>query len=216
MNTERFSTAYSNDLNDFYCRLHEWGAEWIRYCNCYEYDKDKDVRYLPDFEYLREEIDPANQFAYEINQLQKYYRRRAIFEAMALPAEEIYSICYACGYPATTGCSYDCCYFCDWENELETEEDAYHFSGPNGISLTENRIAIGKTVNIIAKKLNKRISTNYAEVYQKISYYNNHYDELPKNPQKVDCRLYEKFWHGNQAERIARYRENFILLALEN
>lgn len=113
----------------------------------------------------------------KINQEEKrilddFYNRRAIFNKY-LSENNIKNIvtCPGCSYPSIgeLGC-YEICTICDWEDDGQDDESADEiWGGPNKLlSLTENRLIIGKKLNQLCAILGRKLNLNGEEVLSTI------------------------------------------------
>ena len=110
----------------------------------------------------------------EITILNDFNRKRELFDNYLKKKKLKKTTCPGCSYPTLEERgNWDICMVCDWEDDGQddTTESIFsdfmkknNISGPNKISLIDNRIKIGQTLNDIAKNLNGQISQNPEQV----------------------------------------------------
>lgn len=106
--------------------------------------------------------------------LSDFFVRRQSFDKYIAENKLNVFTCPGCGYPTLTGRGhYEICDVCDWEDDYQDDKEADEvWSGPNGnLSLTENRINIGKKIAEIAINKSGQVINDPAEVITIIKYY---------------------------------------------
>ncbi len=103
----------------------------------------------------------------DIELLNFLLKRREIFDAYIDKNKLNLFTCPGCGYPTnSTRAEYDICVICDWEDDGYDDNSKSIFddflvknkiSGPNRISLIDNRLVISRLLFEIAKKENGQI-----------------------------------------------------------
>jgi hypothetical protein len=104
--------------------------------------------------------------------------RRKAFDQFIRNNSIALCICPVCGYPTLEERgAYDICDVCRWEDDDQDDESADEiWGGPNSdLSLTQNRINIGRALNLIAESIDGEINNNPAEV---ISILRNHVERM--------------------------------------
>ncbi len=102
-------------------------------------------------------FDPSKITESDKKILVEFYYKRQLFDNYIEEKGLKLFTCPGCGYPTlSVRGAYDVCSVCDWEDDSQDDEDADKvWGGPNGyLSLTENRINIGKLLekNVILLK----------------------------------------------------------------
>jgi hypothetical protein len=110
----------------------------------------------------------------EIALLDDFNRKRELFDNYLKKKRLKKVTCPGCSYPTLKERGeYDICIVCDWEDDGvdDTTEGVFsdfmnenNISGPNKISLIDNRIKIGQMLNEIAQKLNGQVNQNPEQV----------------------------------------------------
>jgi hypothetical protein len=88
--------------------------------------------------------------------------------------------CPGCGYPTLSNRGvFEICIVCDWENDRQDDKTAdEEWGSPNGsLSLTENRINIGKASEQIAFSKAGAIISEPSDVFAIIQYYSDKLEE---------------------------------------
>ncbi|WP_040254283.1 CPCC family cysteine-rich protein [Psychroserpens mesophilus] len=98
-----------------------------------------------------------------------YRKKRTLFDNYLKENNLNLYTCPGCGYPTLTERGkYEICEVCNWEddNQDDVNEDEV-WGGPNSyLSLTENRINIGRVLNLLAENLNGKININPIQVLE--------------------------------------------------
>ena len=84
------------------------------------------------------------------NLLSIFFEKRRLFDVFIEKNKLNQFTCPGCGYPTLTERGgYEICSVCNWEDDNQDDNEANEiFGGPNGkLSLTENRIIIGRIIN---------------------------------------------------------------------
>lgn len=116
--------------------------------------------------------------------------RRAHYD-IYLQANDIHLYtCPGCGFPTLTERgSFDICDICSWEDDGQDDNadsilcelltTGIKISGPNGnLSLTENRINIGRILETNAELINGEIDFNSARVLRTIAFYQQRKEQI--------------------------------------
>ncbi len=99
--------------------------------------------------------------------LENFTARRIMFDKFIEVSNLKLFTCPGCGFPTlVVRGEHDICSVCDWEDDNQDDESADEiWGGPNGsLSLTENRLNIGKTLKELAEILNGKVNENPNEV----------------------------------------------------
>jgi cysteine-rich CPCC protein len=100
--------------------------------------------------------------------------RRKLFDKYINDNKLAKFTCPGCGYPTlNVRGGYEICDVCNWEDDYQDDNEADEvWGGPNAdLSLTENRIAIGKTLQQIAENSEGSIITEPIEVLATIKFF---------------------------------------------
>ena len=119
-------------------------------------------------------IDPSSLTKEDEVLLTKFSERRAAFEGYIQLHRHDLCTCPGCGYPTLTErFGYEICPVCDWEDDGQDDEQEYEiWGGPNkDLSLVEQRISIGKRLQVIANDLGGEVNLNPDEVMDVIENY---------------------------------------------
>lgn len=130
-----------------------------------------------------EKFDTSNLDKEQQSILADFYERRKLFDNYLNENNINLHTCPGCGYPTLTERgSYEICSVCNWEDDNQDDKDADEiWGGPNSdLSLTENRLNIGKQLREIAEQTGGRINTNPAIVLNILSQHNDKIDLLLK------------------------------------
>lgn len=95
--------------------------------------------------------------------LEDFYFRRKLFDNYLSKHKIKLYTCPGCGYPTLTERGeYEICSVCNWEDDNQDDDEADEiWGGPNyELSLTENRLNIGKQLRDIAKNAGRKINLN--------------------------------------------------------
>lgn len=91
-----------------------------------------------------------------------HYRRMLLDNFISQSAIKLFT-CPGCGYPTLTERDgYEICSVCNWEDDGQDDKEADEiWGGPNHqLSLTENRVRIGKQLKVIAESLDGEINAD--------------------------------------------------------
>ncbi|MGZ5243079.1 MAG: CPCC family cysteine-rich protein [Bacteroidia bacterium] len=116
----------------------------------------------------RETFDTSKLTNEEKQILNEFYVRRELFDIFLKNNNvDLYS-CPGCGYPTLSERGgYEICSVCNWEDDGQDESQANEiWGGPNQLTLTENRLIIGKTLADIAQGLSGEINKNPKEILE--------------------------------------------------
>ncbi|MEQ8477834.1 CPCC family cysteine-rich protein [Fulvivirga sp.] len=108
---------------------------------------------------------------YQLNEfdkkyIQEYRDRRKMFD-LYLAANNIdLNTCPGCGYPSIDERgNYEICAICNWEDDGQDDKhENENWGGPNKISLTKNRVNIGKTLEKYSTSLGGELNSNPEEI----------------------------------------------------
>tara|TARA_R100000935_G_scaffold57076_5_gene90214 strand:+ start:805 stop:1392 length:588 start_codon:yes stop_codon:yes gene_type:complete len=120
-----------------------------------------------------EKFDAKNLTEADKQILTDFKKRRNIFDKYLKENNMDLNSCPGCGYPTLSERGgYEICEVCNWEDDNQDDQNANEiWSGPNSnLSLTENRLKIGRTLNYLADSLNGKINQNpkrFFEIYEK-------------------------------------------------
>lgn len=117
-------------------------------------------------------FDNSNLSPEEKGLLRLFQKRREIFDQFIKQNELELTTCPGCGFPSfTKDWFHDICQVCNWQHDGQDDPHADEiWGGPNyELSLTENRLNIGRTLNRIAKKVGGSIMENPTEVLEVFS-----------------------------------------------
>lgn len=124
---------------------------------------------------------------------------------------ELFS-CPGCGYPTLSGRGdYEICVVCNWEDDGQDDKTANEiWGGPNkGLSLIENRIKIGRVLNVIADSVHGQIIKN-PEIIMEL---------FESHSKRMNSMSEMKLMHANRQDPIWKewtYKSHRILFDLVN
>lgn len=117
--------------------------------------------------------------------------------------------CPGCGFPTLEQRgTYEICEICDWEDDDQDDPKADEiWGGPNGeLSLTENRLNIGKTFQYFEDSLSGKLVTDPAEIILIIKRSKSHMDSFEeKNDERLmTSKKDDSIWKewGNERQKI--------------
>jgi len=116
-----------------------------------------------------EKFDSKNLSEIEKQFISDFRQRRILFDDYIIVNNMNLFTCPGCGYPTLSERGeYDICAVCNWEDDNQDDPNADEiWGGPNHrLSLTENRINIGKTLNNLADSLEGKINQNPKQVME--------------------------------------------------
>jgi Cysteine-rich CPCC len=119
-------------------------------------------------------FDPTKLTESDNNILADFFQRRKLFDTYIKNEKLKQLTCPGCGYPTLTERgSYDICDVCNWEDHNQDDREADKvWGGPNGsLSLTENRINIGKLLIHNSTTQNSKINLDPKYVLETIKFY---------------------------------------------
>ncbi len=119
-------------------------------------------------------FDPSKLTESDKKILEDFYHRRNLFDNHIRDKRLKLFTCPGCGYPTLTmRGSYDICDICNWEDDNQDDSEADKvWGGPNGnLSLTENRINIGKLLTHYSDTLKTPINLDPIYVLHTIKFY---------------------------------------------
>lgn len=120
-----------------------------------------------------EKFEIKNLTENDMQILADFKKRRTIFDSYLKENEMDLHSCPGCGYPTLSERGgYEICEVCNWEDDNQDDKNADEiWGGPNSnLSLTENRLNIGRTLNQLADSLNGKVNQNpkrFFEIYNK-------------------------------------------------
>ncbi|WP_423736363.1 CPCC family cysteine-rich protein [Chitinophaga caseinilytica] len=109
--------------------------------------------------------------------------RRAHYDTWLQANDVPFCTCPGCGFPTLQErCDFEICAVCNWEDDGqddnsgsildELQTSGIRVSGPNGhLTLTENRINIGRKIEVHADLMQGEVDTDTGRVIQKIAFY---------------------------------------------
>jgi hypothetical protein len=115
--------------------------------------------------------------------LNDFYKRRNLFNKYLNENNIEINTCPGCGFPALNGRgAYEICCVCNWEDDNQDDEEADEvWGGPNSkLSLTENRLNIGKQFAEIIEETGGQINTAPLMVLHILSSHKNNISALLK------------------------------------
>lgn len=130
-----------------------------------------------------EKFDTSDLSEEQQSILADFYERRKLFDNYLFENHIDLHTCPGCGYPTLTERGgYEICSVCNWEDDNQDDKEADEIrGGPNSnLSLTENRLNIGKELKEIAEQTAGRINTNPAMVLNILSRHDAKIDLLLK------------------------------------
>ena len=130
-------------------------------------------------------FDPTKLTESDKNILEDFFLRRKIFDKHIKDKGLKLFTCPGCGYPTLTERgSYDICDVCNWEDDNQDDNEADKvWGGPNGnLSLTENRINIGKILMHHSDSLKTKVNLEPNYVLDAIKFYD-------KKKQEIESRM---------------------------
>jgi hypothetical protein len=113
--------------------------------------------------------------------LADFYDRRKLLDTYIKDNGLDFFTCPGCGYPTLTERgSYDICIICNWEDDGQDDKEADKvLGGPNGnLSLTENRINLGRVLRENADSLKSSINLEASYVLKTIDSFNKKREEI--------------------------------------
>jgi len=113
--------------------------------------------------------------------LAEFFHRRNLFDTYILDKSLNLFTCPGCGYPTLRDRgSYEICDVCNWEDDNQDDKEADEvWGGPNGdLSLTENRINIGKTLIKNAVSLSSSVNLDFSFVLKTLEIYDKKKEEI--------------------------------------
>jgi hypothetical protein len=116
--------------------------------------------------------------------LADFFQRRNIFDNYLTENKIRLFTCPGCGYPTLRGRGgYEICSVCNWEDDYQDDKNADEiWGGPNyHLSLTENRLNIGKQLKNIAEEINGEINMAPAMVLKILSHHSMELASLLQN-----------------------------------
>lgn len=120
-------------------------------------------------------FDSSNLNEEEKAVLSAFFARRSMFDFYLKENAINIQTCPGCGFPTLSERGgYEICDVCNWEDDNQDDKEADEiWGGPNyHLSLTENRLMIGKELNDIAKKQEGKIIDDPKVVLSIFSDYN--------------------------------------------
>ena len=127
-----------------------------------------------------------------------FQKRRKIFNTYIKKHNltKLMTTCPSCGYATLEAKgNYEICPICDWEDDLQDDKDADEiWGGPNGdLSLTANRLLIGKELLKLADSLNGQICDDPDTFIKILESHNERMEEVSKKI-KGDTKFGDQLW----------------------
>lgn len=116
--------------------------------------------------------------------LKDFQQRRKIFKEFLSENKLDFHTCPGCGYPTLSERgAYEICEVCNWEDDNQDDKDANEiWGGPNSdLSLTENRLNIGKTLNHLADSLNGKVNQDPKKFFEIFDRHNTRMNSIDQN-----------------------------------
>jgi uncharacterized Zn finger protein (UPF0148 family) len=135
-----------------------------------------------------EKIDRTKLNNEEVALLTEFSVRRKLFDEYITNNNLNLFTCPGCGFPTLDQRGgFLICPICDWEDDYQDDKNADEiWGGPNSLlSLTENRINIGKTLTLIAKEMNGQINLNPSQVLKILATHNRRIEKMRVRTRKV-------------------------------
>lgn len=117
--------------------------------------------------------------------LEAFAARRSIFDSFIKKNKLKIFTCPGCGFPALESRGgYDICAICNWEDDNQDNEKADEiWGGPNAnLSLTENRLIIGRRLKELEISLNGEINN---DTYELLIILANHEKRMKRMSDKI-------------------------------
>jgi len=136
-------------------------------------------------QYSKTMFDPTKLTESDKKILEDFSHKRKLFDKYIKDKGLKLFTCPGCGYPTLTERgSYDICDVCNWEDDNQDDNEADKvWGGPNGnLSLTENRINIGKILIHHSDSLKTKINLDPHYVLETIKFYD-------KKKQAIESRM---------------------------
>lgn len=140
---------------------------------------------------MKEINDTLNLSEFDRELLNAFLKRREIFDRFIAEKKLKVFTCPGCGFPTnSTKAEYDICTICDWEDDGYDDNSKSIFddflvvnkiSGPNKISLIENRLIISRTLFELAKKVDGQIIDNPKQILNILKNKRNQLEKIYKS-----------------------------------
>ncbi len=130
-----------------------------------------------------EKFDTSNLDKDQLSILADFYQRRKLFDNYLTEENIELHTCPGCSYPTLTERGgYEICNVCNWEDDNQDDKEADEvWGGPNyELSLTENRLNIGKQLAKIAEEIGGWINNEPKVVLNILSRHDKKVSELLK------------------------------------
>ena len=114
-----------------------------------------------------EKFDTTNLTEIDKQILMDFFNRRKMFDNYIKESNLDLFTCPGCGYPTLSERGgYEICAVCNWEDDNQDDPNADEvLGGPNyELSLTENRLIIGRTLQELADSLSGKIMENPTDI----------------------------------------------------
>lgn len=119
-----------------------------------------------------DKFDRSNLDKVDLKILNDFQARRNLFDNFLSQHSIKLFTCAGCGYPTLTEREgYEICRVCNWEDDGQDDKEADEiWGGPNyELSLTENRLRIGRQLKEIAEKVDGEINTDPKSILEMLS-----------------------------------------------
>ena len=159
-------------------------------------------------------FDPSKLTEIDEQILEAFYERRKLFDTYIKDKCLNLFTCPGCGYPTLSERgNYEICRVCSWEDDYQDDKEADKvWGGPNkNLSLTENRINIGRILLDKANSVKANINLDPSFVLSTLEFY-------AKKKKAVENRMTEQgpFDHPNWQEWEQVQRDLLISLCTSN
>lgn len=147
-----------------------------------------------------QKFDSSNLSLEDKDILKDFYNRRKIFDDSLKKLNTETLTCPGCGYPTISSRGdYEICLVCWWEDDNQDDETADEvWGGPNGLlSLTENRLLIGRKLLGLCQEHNGKVNLDIVEVLHNLAVRHEQIKKFKKsrttNTTKVNDPVWEEY-----------------------
>ena len=131
-----------------------------------------------------EKFESKNLTKTDMQILADFKKKRTIFDSYLKENKMDLHTCPGCGYPTLSERGgYEICEVCNWEDDNQDDKNADEiWGGPNSdLSLTENRLNIGKTLNHLADSLNGKVNLDPRKFFEIFDRHNARMNNIDQN-----------------------------------